>query len=99
MIIRVFTATVSPELHQEFEEKFRAISVPLVESFQGLDSVEIGAPTAWNPNQFVMISKWQSEKHLIVFAGEQWNQAHIPKGMEKYISDCSVSHFYSIDLN
>ncbi|WP_222982941.1 antibiotic biosynthesis monooxygenase family protein [Flagellimonas meishanensis] len=98
MIIRIFTATIPTDLHDEFEAKFKEISVPLVKKYQGLVSLEIGRPSKWNPNDFVMISKWESVKDLIVFAGEDWNQAHIPKGMEKYITACSVSHFEHIEL-
>ena len=98
MIIRIFTATIPTELHEEFEAKFKEISVPLVKKYQGLVSLEIGRPSKWNPNKFVMVSRWESVKALIDFAGENWNQAHIPKGMEKYITACTVSHFEAIAL-
>ncbi|TAI47810.1 antibiotic biosynthesis monooxygenase family protein [Flagellimonas allohymeniacidonis] len=97
MILRIFTTTVPQELHAEFEQKFKEISTPLVKSFNGLIGLEIGRPTKWNPNDFVMISKWKSVADLIDFAGENWNQAHIPEGMEKYIESCSVCHYENID--
>lgn len=99
MITRLFRATVPQELHSEFAEKFRAISVPMVQSYSGLVSIEIAGPTQWNPNEFVMISRWESEADLIKFAGERWNEAHIPVGMEKYIAECSVSHYKAISLD
>ncbi|MEM7381252.1 MAG: antibiotic biosynthesis monooxygenase [Bacteroidota bacterium] len=96
MIIRIFKAVVPTEQHQEFEEKFKAISVPVVENSKGIISLDIGKPTTWNPKEFVMVSRWESEQDLIDFAGTSWNQAHIPNGMEKYIESCTVDHFYSI---
>ncbi|MEZ4810050.1 MAG: antibiotic biosynthesis monooxygenase [Allomuricauda sp.] len=98
MIIRIFTATIPVELHDEFESKFKEISVPVVKNYQGLVSLEIGRPSPWNPNEFVMVSRWKTQQDLINFAGENWNQAHIPKGMEKYITSCTVSHFEAIDM-
>jgi len=97
MIIRIFKASVPLELHEEFQAKFKAISVPIVKNYQGLISLEIGKPTKWNPTEFVMISRWEKEINLIDFAGEKWNKAHIPKGMEDYITACSVDHFIEID--
>ncbi len=99
MIIRIFKATIPAKLHKEFEIKFKEISVPAVKNFKGLISLEIARPSKWNPEEFVMISRWQKEKDLIEFAGENWNQAHIPNGMEKYIEKCSVFHYESIKLS
>ena len=98
MIIRIFRAIVPAEMHQEFGDKFKEISVPVVKGYKGLVSLEIAKPTKWNPYEFIMISRWNTEKDLENFAGLLWNQAHIPKGMEKYISECSVSHYYSIEM-
>lgn len=97
MIIRIFTARIHKELHNEFEIKFKEISVPVVKNYNGLISLDLGKPTKWNPNEFVMVSRWEKEEHLINFAGDKWNEAHIPQGMEKYIKQCSVSHYINID--
>lgn len=99
MIIRIFKATIPNELHYEFEIKFKEISVPLVNNYPGLISCEIAKPTKWNTDEFVMVSRWKSESDLINFAGNQWNEAHIPNGMEKYIKDCSVRHYGNIDMS
>ncbi|MGX1930738.1 antibiotic biosynthesis monooxygenase family protein [Flagellimonas sp. 2504JD4-2] len=98
MIIRIFTAIVPQTKHSEFESKFKEISVPLVKGQKGLLGIDIARPTQWNPNTFVMISKWASEDDLIQFAGAKWNEAHIPSGMEKYIDSCSVEHFFNISI-
>nr|WP_298793551.1 antibiotic biosynthesis monooxygenase family protein [uncultured Allomuricauda sp.] len=96
MIIRIFTAKVPSSLHTEFEAKFKEISVPLVKTQKGLLEMAIAKPTQWNPNSFVMISKWATQEDIINFAGEQWNEAHIPNGMEKYIQSCTVNHYVNI---
>ena len=43
MITRIFRAKIPPHLHNEFEEKFKAVSVPMVESYKGLHSLSIMA--------------------------------------------------------
>ena len=78
MMIRIFRVDVPALLHAEFEAKFLSISV---------------RPTRWAPNEFVMISVWQEEAALRAFAGEHWNQAVIPAGMEKFVSACWVHHY------
>ncbi len=40
-----------------------------------------------------MISVWANEDALRSFAGESWNLAVIPAGMEKYVSQCWVHHY------
>ena len=97
MITRVFRATVPERLHATFEEKFRAISVPLVASQSGLHRVTIGRPTRWNPTEFVMVSVWEDEESIAAFAGVAWNEPHIPSGMEEFITSCSVDHYENIE--
>lgn len=99
MITRIFKAKVPAKMHKDFEIKFIEISVPVVKDRKGLISVEIGRPTKWNPEEFVMISKWKNEEDLIDFAGENWGEAYIPKVMEKFIEECSVLHFENIEFN
>ena len=50
-------------------------------------------------NEFIMISRWEKEEDLIRFAGDSWNEAHIPKGMEKYFEHCSVNYYLNIDMS
>ena len=93
MITRVFRVKVPLELHPEFEEKFYSISIPAVESQPGMVSVFVGRPTQCSPDEYVMISTWENEHCLRDFAGENWNQAVIPDGMEKFVADCWVHHY------
>lgn len=97
MITRVFRVQINPKLRTEFEEQFSDISVNVVKSSPGLISVDIGKPTKWNPDEYVMISVWKSESVLIQFAGEDWSQPHIPAGMEQFIQQCWVHHYGSFD--
>lgn len=93
MMIRIFRVDVPAALHAEFEAKFLSISVPHVQAAPGMVSVSVGRPTRWAANEFVMISVWQDEAALRAFAGEHWNQAVIPAGMEKFVSACWVHHY------
>jgi hypothetical protein len=40
-----------------------------------------------------MVSRWENEAALKTFAGEQWNHAVIPPGMEKFVVECWVHHY------
>jgi heme-degrading monooxygenase HmoA len=93
MITRIFRVKVPAHLHQEFEREFLSVSVPFVKTEKGIVSVSVGRPTRWHPDEYVMVSVWENEAALVAFAGEQWNQAVIPKGMEKFISECWVHHY------
>lgn len=93
MIIRIFRATVPTALHAAFEEKFLGVSLPFVRSQRGLITVSIGRPTRWAPEEYAMVSVWEREEDIRAMAGEQWNQAFIPSGMETYIRECWVHHY------
>lgn len=69
------------------------VSVPFVEAEPGFVSVTVGRPTQWAPEEYVMLSVWRSEADIAAFAGENWNSAVIPQGMEKYVSECWVHHY------
>ena len=94
-ITRIFRVEIDPELRDEFEEKFATISVHVAESAVGSVSVTILKPTVWAPNEYCMVSTWESEESLREFAGENWYQAVIPAGMEQYVVECSVHHYDS----
>ncbi|GMR07962.1 MAG: hypothetical protein BMS9Abin26_0967 [Gammaproteobacteria bacterium] len=98
MIIRIFRVRIDPALRDEFEAKFADISIRAVEAADGFISVEIGKPSVWAPDEYVMISRWQNEEALRKFAGDSWNQAHIPSGMEKFIMKCWVHHYESFEI-
>lgn len=93
MITRIFRVRVPAGLHPEFEARFLSVSVPHVEAAEGLVSVSVGRPTRWAPEEYVMISVWRSEAAVAAFAGENWNTAVIPDGMEKYVAECWVHHY------
>ncbi len=96
MIIRIFRVQIKPELREEFEEKFKVESVRSIENEPGFISLEIGFPTEWRPDEYVMISKWKGPEYLEAFLGEQWDQAHIPQQMEKFLVKCWVHHYQPI---
>ena len=88
-----FRARVPQSLQAEFEKKFLSVSVPYVEAAAGLVSVSVARPTRWIPDEYAMISIWHSEDDVAAFAGDDWNRAVIPAGMEKYVAECWVHHY------
>jgi len=97
MITRIFRVRIDPSFRVEFESKFSDISVKAVESQKGFLSVEIGKPTNWTPDEYVMITHWKDEESLRNFVGESWNEAHIPEGMGQFAQECWVHHYYDYD--
>jgi len=93
MITRIFRVRVPAHLHTEFEQTFLSVSVPYVQAAKGLVSVSVGRPSRWAPDEYVMISVWESLSSLCVFAGEHWDKAVIPAGMERYVTECWVHHY------
>ena len=92
-IIRVFRVRIQPELRAEFEPKFADISVRAVTDKPGSEGVTIHKPTAWAPDEYCMVSRWADEAALVNFAGDDWNRAVIPPGMERYVAQCWVYHY------
>ncbi len=94
-INRLFRVRIDPALRAEFEERFAAVSVRTVEEAAGFISCSIHRPTAWSPDEYLMISCWRDEAALIAFAGQEWNRPVIPPGMERFVRECSVHHYRS----
>ncbi len=96
-VIRLFRVRIHTALREEFEAKFAVISVNAVRDAEGALAVEIFKPGRWEPDEYLMISRWQDEKALRRFAGEDWNRAFIPDGMERFVKDCALHHFTGWD--
>jgi heme-degrading monooxygenase HmoA len=94
-ITRVFRVQIHASLRAEFEPKFNHLSKGIVERAAGCIRLTVLRPTKWTPNEYAMISEWESEEDLTAFAGENWNQSVIPAGMEVYAESHSVSHYHS----
>lgn len=92
-IIRIFRVQIIPDLRSEFESLFQTVSMQSVKLAKGFIGAEIGKPSHWSPNEYVMISMWADEQSLISYVGEDWNEAHIPEGMERFVSKCEVHHY------
>jgi quinol monooxygenase YgiN len=93
VILRIFRVEIDPLKRTEFEEAFFSESVASVIQIPGSISCDIGMPTKWSPNAYIMLSKWTDESALFAFAGDNWNEPVIPKGMEHFSVNCSVEHY------
>ncbi len=94
-ITRVFRVEVHGELKSEFEPKFNSVSRDMVEKAAGCIRQRVLKPTRWTPNEYAMISEWETEADLMAFVGEDWNQSVIPPDMARYAKSHCVSHFQS----
>lgn len=96
MITRVYRVRIKPELRDEFEPLFRTVARSSVSECSGCKDVTVGGPTSVDPDEYAMISVWDSAESLSEFAGPDWSVAHIPDGMEKFVQACWLHHFHHI---
>lgn len=95
LITRIFRVRIIAGLRKEFESTFASVSVGAVESAAGNIVFRILRPTRWAPDEYAMISVWDSEESLQAFAGDDWSRPVIPPGMEHYFQECWVHHYLS----
>ena len=57
----------------------------------------IGLPCESKPNEFLMISEWESLESLKKFAGEDWNTAVIDPRESHLLVEAAVDHYYLVD--
>lgn len=96
MIIRLFRATINADLKAEFEIDFREVSLSLIESLDGVVSVQIAKPTDLSDDQYIMISTWENYDAIKAAFGEGWAEPHIPDGMAKNIIAGSLEHLEAL---
>jgi heme-degrading monooxygenase HmoA len=92
MIARVFRGQIRSAHHAELEDKFRQISLPLVQVQRGLVSVSIGRTLPSGPDEVVMISTWIDLDALRAFT-DDYTAAVIPHGMEEHMVQSWVHHY------
>ncbi|WP_310620866.1 putative quinol monooxygenase [Flexibacterium corallicola] len=93
MITRIYRVRIKPELREEFEPLFQTVALSSVAERAGCLRAILGGPSPLSPDEYAMISEWDSEDSLREFAGQDWSQAHIPEGMEKFVEECWVHHY------
>lgn len=93
MITRIYRVRIKPALREEFEPLFQTVARASVADFSGCKQVTVGGPTSLAPDEYAMISVWESVESLQEFAGSDWSIAHIPDGMEKFVDECWLHHF------
>ena len=93
-LIRMFRALVKPGMTDEFQAFFLDEALPLVRSQQGMQRATVGLPSDGNPNEFLMISEWDSLDSLKIFAGEKWDTAVIDPREAHLLEETTVHHYY-----
>lgn len=92
MIVRIFRARVRPGQQAAFEEKARALSVPLVRAQPGLLAFFPGRPLG-DGDEFVMVTVWRDLDALRGFVGDDWRQAVVPLEEVPFLWETSVQHY------
>ncbi len=95
MIVRVFRAQVRPGMGDAFERLVREISIPLIDTQEGLVARYSGRPVGVNADEFVMVTVWESIDALRAFDGDDWVTAVIP-GEERSVVVRTEVHHYEV---
>src|SRR5437868_15350266 len=93
MIVRVFRAKVWPGQQAEFKAMVEQLSVPLICSQQGLLAYYPGQPMTCGPDEFVMVTVWESLDALKAFAGEDWRSPVISGEEFLLLEAACVDHY------
>lgn len=75
------------------ERMMREISMPLVARQPGMVAFYAGRPVGSNPDEFTMVSRWESQDALRAFAGDDWEQAVIPEPELSNLLEIHVHHY------
>lgn len=97
-ILRIFRVRIDSAFRQEFEEKFSSTVLYKIKEAPGFISASVYKPTKWNPDEYAMISQWESEAALQAFFGERWNEPAISRGAEEFVVASWLHHFESWDV-
>jgi len=93
MITRIYRVQINPNLRDTFEPLFETVARASVADHPGCTRVIVGGPTPGAPDEYAMISDWDSPASLTAFAGDDWSVPHIPDGMGHFVETCWVHHF------
>src|SRR5438105_8157078 len=93
MVVSVFRGRVWPGKQAEFKEKVEQSSVPFLCSQPGLLAYYPGQPMADGPDEFVMVTVWESLDALKAFAGEDWENPVITGEEFLLLEAACVDHY------
>jgi len=93
MVVRIFKATVKPELKKEFENFFRYEAIPYMQVQEGLVQVTTGKPISQNDHDFVMITTWESIDAVRKFMDNEWNKDKLVRDEMNLLLGTSIEHY------
>ena len=97
MIVRVFRVRTHPGMEAEFKKYVLETGRPGLLEREGCLGVIVGQ-SRWNDRpETVVISRWESLEALQSFAGENWQQGHIPPAAAHLIEQAFCDNFEEIE--
>lgn len=98
MIVRIFRATVVPGMAEEFEEKVRRLSIPMLDAADGLLWYVVGRPLG-QAREFTVVTLWRDLGALRSFAGEDWREEAVIHQDELPLLEDTTLHHYEAALS
>jgi len=95
MIVRIFRATARPGMAGDLESKIRELSVPMLDSAEGLEWYVVGRPLG-ETREFAVVTVWRDLEALRAFAGPDWREEAVVPQDELPLLEGTVLHHYEI---
>jgi len=95
MIVRIFRTTTVPGMGEEFEEKVRRLSVPMLDAADGLLWYVVGRPLG-QAREFAVVTLWRDLEALRAFAGQDWREEAVIHQDELPLLEDTVLHHYEV---
>ncbi len=93
MVVRIFKATVKPELKKDFENFFRYEAIPYMQVQEGIVNVVTGKPISQNDNDFVMVTTWENIDAVRKFMDNEWNKDKLVRDEMNMLENTRIEHF------
>jgi len=79
MIIRIFHAKVRPGKQSEFKQTLELLSLPTIQSRNGMIAFYPGQPLGPGSNEFILVTVWKDQAVLDYHSQADWARAIIPQ--------------------
>jgi quinol monooxygenase YgiN len=98
MIIKLFHVKVRPGKQEEFRKTLEVLSLPHIQSRNGMIACYPGQPTGNNPDKFVLVTVWKDEAVTRNRTPNDWARAVIPAESLPLLEEWHVDQYKSFGV-
>jgi hypothetical protein len=98
MIIRLFHAKVKPGRKSDFKKTLEMLSIPNIQSGNGMIAFYPGQPLGAHSNEFVLVTVWTEQAEEKYKTETDWAKAIIPMEVMPMLEDWHVHGYKSFGV-